>query len=66
MSAIEAWQRPEDSERYIKLFYLLLAHKLAITNGLLTDLGLSVLPKLFFENFIDECVLTSVDSAIYW
>ena len=26
-----------------------------MTNGLLTDLGLSIPPKLFFENFIDEC-----------
>ena len=30
-----------------------------MTNGLLTDLDLSIPPKLFFENLIDECVLTS-------
>ena len=27
-----------------------------MTKGLLTDLGLSIPPKFFFENFIDNCV----------
>ena len=36
-----------------------------MTNVLLTDLGLSIPPKFFFESFIDKCVSTSVDSTIY-
>ena len=32
-----------------------------MTNVLLTDLGLSVPPEFFFENFLDKCVSTSVD-----
>ena len=36
-----------------------------MTNVLLTDLGLSIPPKFFSENFIDKCVSTSVDSTIY-
>ena len=37
-----------------------------MTNVLLTDLGLSIPPKFFFESFIDKYVSTSVDSTIYW
>ena len=37
-----------------------------MTNVLLTDLGLSVPPESFFASFIDKCVSTSVDLAIYW
>ena len=33
-----------------------------MANGLYTDLGLSIPPKLFFENFIDECISSFVDS----
>ena len=29
------------------------------------SLGLSIPSKVLFENFIDKCVLTSVDSAIF-
>ena len=36
-----------------------------MTNVLHTDLGLSIPPKSCFENFIDKCISTSVDSAIY-
>ena len=36
-----------------------------VTNVLLTDLGLSIPPKLFFDSFINKCVSTSVDSTIY-
>ena len=36
-----------------------------MTNVLLTDLGLSIPPKFFFESFIDKCISTSVDSTIY-
>ena len=36
-----------------------------MTNVLVTDLGLSIPPKFFFENFIDKRVSTSVHSAIY-
>ena len=36
-----------------------------MTNVLLTDLGLSIPPKFFFESFIDKCISISVDSAIY-
>ena len=36
-----------------------------MTNVLLTDLGLSIPPKFFFESFRDKCVSTSVDSTIY-
>ena len=35
-----------------------------MTNVLLTDLGLSILPKFLFGSFIDKCVSTSVDLAI--
>ena len=37
-----------------------------MTNVLLTDLGLSIPPKFFFESFIDKRVSTSADSTIYW
>ena len=37
-----------------------------MTNVLLTDLGLSILPKFLFENLIDKCDSSSVDSTIYW
>ena len=44
---------------------LLTSHGLFnMTNGLLTDLGLSIPLKFSFENLIDKCVSTSVDSAI--
>ena len=36
-----------------------------MTNVLLTDLGLSIPLKFFFESFIDKCVSASVDSTIY-
>ena len=32
-----------------------------MTNVLLTDLGLSIPPKFFYESFIDKCVSASVD-----
>ena len=35
-----------------------------VTNGLLTDLGLTIPPKFFFENFTVKCVSTSVYSPI--
>ena len=60
-----AWQSPEDSERYIKLLIALGPQISPMTNGLLTGLGLSIPPKFFLENFMDKCVSTSVDSAIY-
>ena len=61
---------PDKSGRFRTLYqtaYLLLDHKLALcmANGLLTELGLSMPPKFFFENFIDECISVSVDVAIY-
>ena len=37
-----------------------------MTNVLLTDLGLSIPPKFFFESFIDKCVSAPADSIIYW
>ena len=36
-----------------------------MTNVLLTDLGLSIPLKFFFESFINECVSTSVDLTVY-
>ena len=30
-----------------------------MTNGLITDLGLNISPKFFFENFIDKCSRSS-------
>ena len=59
-----AWQCPKDSESFIKLLIFSRPINKHYANGLLTDLGLSIPLKIFFENLIDKCVSASVDRAI--
>ena len=57
LSAMEGLAKSRRLRTLYQTAYLLLARKISpMTNGLLTDLGLSISRKLFFENFIDECV----------
>ena len=35
-----------------------------MTNGLLTDLGLNIPPKFFFENFIDDAFQLFIDNTL--